>query len=284
MPERKPHIELVGFASQEDFQSRGRPQNPIVPLRERVAHGQYLSQQYSGVLEDFSNQRERVAETITEDIGIYIDIVSYPGCSLPLDSLDNRDYKLCSCRKMNDQEIAVVFVPESRRLVFQQKLDRYLDEDKDGKHGPSNHNLIDSISEISIANLHSFWTDDVALFPEDPHQVVWWELWLKKRDAEENALDIAHQLADRINVQMGTTSLSFFGTTVALIRASSEQLSHAPELIANLAELRQPKETPNALVHSSAQDQHEWIADLNDRLSVEENVATAVTILDAGVN
>lgn len=270
MAESKPHILLDGFANNEEFRSRRSGRNPVIPPQDRATHGQSLSQQYSNVLDHFQHQRAQAARPITEDIGIYVEIVGAPGCELPLDSLDtSRDFKLRSCRKVDDHEVAVVFVPEPRRDAFQRKLEQYRDRQKDSKKGnPRNHNLVDSISEIKLADLRSFWTDDPILYPEDSQQVVWWELWLKKRSTDEDPLQIADQLAERINAQLGNTSLSFFDSVVILIKATAQQLERAPELIANLEELRRAKETPNVLIKSSARDQHQWADNLNDRLRV----------------
>ncbi|WP_308364332.1 MULTISPECIES: S8 family peptidase [unclassified Microbulbifer] len=285
MAERKPHILLSGFVQNEDFQSRRTGRGAQVPLQNRASHGQELTQQYAAIQSGYDSQREVAPEPITEDIGIYVEIIGIPDYPLALDSLDGRDFKLRSCRKVDDRDVAVVFVPESRRNVFQKKLDQYLDPQKDSKGGePRNHKLIDSISEVRLADLHSFWTDDVSLFPEDEQQVVWWELWLKRRPEDEDSIGIAHQLAQRIEARLGNTSLSFFDSVVVLIRASANQLKSAPELISNLQELRRAKETPTVLVESSPKEQQEWVADLNERVQIDEKVSTAVTILDAGVN
>ncbi|MEO1903337.1 MAG: S8 family peptidase [Alcanivorax sp.] len=285
MAERKPHILLDGFASHEAFRSRRTGRNPVIPPQDRNSHGRSLSHQYSGVLSQFQSQREQAPEPVTEDIGIYVEIIGAPGCDLPLDSLDtSRDFKLRSCRKVDGREVAVVFIPESRRDVFQRKIEQYLDPDKDGKGGPRNHNLIDSIFEIKLADLRSFWTDDVSLYPADPQQQVWWELWLKKRPEDEDPIQIAHQLAERIGAQLGNTSLSFFDSVVILIKVSAHQLERAPELIANLEELRPAKETPNVLIALSPKEQHEWAEDLKERLHLSETASAAVTILDTGVN
>lgn len=285
MPERKSHILIDGFSRQEEFQSRRRGRNPNIPLQDRIPHGQSLSQQYSDILQKFKNQRERVARPITEDMGIYVEIIGVTDGELPLDSLDTRrDFKLCSCRKEDNREVAVVFVPESRRDVFQRKLEQYLNPDKDGRNGPRNHSLVDSIYAIKVANLRSFWTDDPALFPKDSMQLIWWELWLKKQPADEDPLRVANQLAERINAKLGNTSLSFFDSVVVLIKASAQQLEQAPELIANLEELRHAKETPIALIKSSAREQHQWAEDLSSRLHIDQSVTTAVTILDTGIN
>jgi len=196
----------------------------------------------------------------------------------------SRDFKLQSCRKDGDHEIAVVFIPESKRDAFQRKLSRYLDPKSDGKGGPRNHSLIDSIAEIKLADLRSFWTDDPRLFPEDTNQAVWWELWLRKGSIDNESFEIARQLAERIDAQLGNTSLSFFDSFVILIQASVHQLERAPELIAGLEELRRAKETPNVFIESSPKEQHQWAEDINQRLQIDDTATTAISILDTGVN
>ncbi len=285
MPERKPHILIDGFSGNEEFQSRRRGRDPIIPPQDRNFHGQRLFQQFTELLDQYQEQRAQVAYTVTEETGIYVEIIGAPECQLPLDSLDtSRDFKLRSCKKVGDHEVAIVFVPESRRNVFQQKLAQYLDPDKDGKGGPRNHNLIDSISEIKLAELRSFWTDDPDLYPEATDESVWWELWLKKQNNNEQPIQIAQQLSERISARLGNTSQTFFDSAVVLIKASVMQLERAPELIANLEELRRVKETPTVLIESSPKEQLQWVQNLNERLRVKDGVSTAVTILDTGIN
>lgn len=285
MPERKRHIVVAGFSSVEDFRSRKRGRNPESPSHDRVAHGQGLSVQYSGVLQHFDSRSAHRVNAITEDLGIYVEITGVPGYELPLDSLDTiRDFKLHACKKINDREVALVFIPESKRTTFQRKLEQYLDPTKDRKKGPANHKLVDSIAQIRVANLKSFWTDDPALFPENPQQVCWWELWLKKRSEDDNPLEIANQLAARINAQLGNTSLTFFDSVVVLIKASTSQLEQSIDLISNLEELRPAKETPDVLIQSSPQDQHEWVENLTRRVQLTPNATTSICILDTGVN
>ena len=199
MTERKPHILLGGFANHEDFRSRRTGRNPVIPPQDRNSHGQFLAQQYSRLLSRFQDQRDELPEPVTADIGIYVEIIGAPGCDLPLDSLDtSRDFKLRSCRKVDGREVAIVFIPESRRGVFQRKIEQYLDPGNDGKGGPRNHSLIDSIAEIKLADLKSFWTDDESLYPTNLQQQVWWELWLKKRPHDDDPIQVAHLLAERI--------------------------------------------------------------------------------------
>jgi subtilisin family serine protease len=286
MAERKLHILIDGFVLNEDFRSKRTGRSPIIPLQDRFVHGQHLSLRYAELVNQFETHRTQIQNLITKDIGIYVEIMGVPGCELPLESLDtSRDFKLRSCRKIDDHEVALIFIPESKRDAFQKKLNEYLDPEKDSKKGnPRNHSLIDSIAEIKLADLRSFWTDAPEYFPADFDQAVWWELWLKKRSTVENPRDIAQQLAERINGRLGNTSLSFFDSVVVLVQATAHQLERAPELIACLEELRRAKETPNVLIESSPVEQEQWSNDLLQRIQLDDTTSTAVAILDTGVN
>ncbi|WP_233440447.1 S8 family peptidase [Modicisalibacter coralii] len=166
---------------------------------------------------------------------------------------------------------------------FPKKVHEYLNKER-AKGKPANQALIDSIAEIKLADLRSFWTDAQELFPEPADQPVWWELWLKKRAKDLSAKEVAEQLAERLNAELSNTSLSFFDSFVILIKASAEQLESAPELIANLEELRRAKQTPNAFIAIPAKEQHEWANELAERIRVDENTTTVITVLDTGVN
>lgn len=283
MPDQKRHLLIEGFLSNEDFRSRRTGRNPAIPLQDRIPHGQQLSARYADLMQQYDGKRQNAEPPITEDVGIFVEIVGVPGIKLPLDSLDTRDFRLHACRKVGDREVALVFIPETRRETFQRKVTQYLDPNKDGKGGPRNHNLIDSIAEMRLADLRAFWTDDPSLFPQDSTQQIWWELWLKRRNGEDPQV-IAAQLSERIGGRLGNTSLSFFDSMVFLIRASSQQLERAPELISSLEELRRAKETPNVLVESSPKEQREWADDLAARLKISDEASVSVAILDTGVN
>lgn len=88
MPDRKRHIFLDGFNSNEDFRSRRTGRNPIVPPQDRFPHGANLVERYTDILRRFDDQRPETANPITDDTGIFIEITSAPDVKLPLGSLD----------------------------------------------------------------------------------------------------------------------------------------------------------------------------------------------------
>lgn len=285
MANRKPHLNFSKFFSSEDFRPRNNPRSTPVPLRERQAHGRSLYNQYLQLLERYDENLHRIDNHISEEVGIYIEITSFPGEQLTLDSLDTkREFKLRAVRQIDDnRQCATVFIPESKRTVFLKKITRYLDPTFDSKSDkPAHHSLLGSISEVKLASLRSFWTDAENKFPSDPDQKAWWELWLKGNTPEETT-HIANTLSKRLKAPLSRSAQHFFGTSVFLIQASVNELEYAPLLISNLEEVRKAKETPIGLLEESPKDQQEWVNLLRDRLA-PPTANSAICILDAGIN
>lgn len=289
MPNNRKHVDVGRFFTEESFKSKRSGRSSGIPARDRSSHGASLQGQYQTVLTQYQHIEANRDTPITQDIGIYVEIVSEVGCKLPLDSLDNRDFKLRAHKVLEGREVATVFIPESRRSEFLKKISQYLDPTKDGKPNkdghvfPKNHPLVDSISEIKLANLKSFWTDPDEFFPEDAQAKFWWEIWIKENDPQY-ATRVVTQLSARLNATLANSSLTFFNTVVFLIHCSANDLAKAPELIGNLEELRKAKETPNPIVESSPLEQAQWIENISQRIQPAGDMTSVVSILDTGVN
>lgn len=283
MSEGKPHINVQGFRSEKNYEYPGSSRSKRVPLRDRSAHGQALAQQYQSVQAKFDELKTSQIETLEADKGIYVELVSFEDCSLPIDKLDNSSFSLCSCRQIEDRELATIFIQEAKRDAFSRKISQYLS--KDTKSGyPSNQHFIDSIEFVRIANLSSLFTDDLSSFPVDRNAACWWELWLKKGATTNDISSFAKSLADRIGARLGNTSLSFFDNVVILIFASVNQLENSLDLIASLEEVRIAKESPSAIVNSSFKDQLDWADDIDSRVQIDQESNTSICILDSGIN
>src|SRR3712207_1259019 len=69
-----------------------------------------------------------------------------------------------------------VFIPEGKTGIFVRKFEKYAQENtRTGK--PWNKTLAESITEIRLAALESFWTD-AGKFPSESENPLWWEVWL----------------------------------------------------------------------------------------------------------
>jgi hypothetical protein len=278
------HLLVPGFSSAEEFAAKGFPRSPPPPAQNRARHGAALLGAYRRAVDSFEERRKTNLPPITEDIGIYLRIEGHPGCDLPLDSLDTRDFSLRSVVRLNDVAVAVVFVPEARRHVFEQKARAYLSPKHDSKKGqPKNRNLIDSISDIRLANLEAFFTDGEPP-PGDRDEPIWWEVWLKAPPNQGLVpLQTVREFAERVGAQTGATALHFYELTVSLIKCSVAQLEQAIELISTLAELRRAKQTPAPFLTLRPTEQRELAESISQRLR-QNDTETAVCVLDTGVN
>jgi hypothetical protein len=205
----KKHILLNGYVVPKPYSRNASPQQDRVPFNNQINHGSQLLSQYQNALTQYDKMRSHFVNPIMEETGIYVEIKSMVGVNLPLNSLDNTSFTLQNFKVVNNQEVISIFILDSKRDTFSKKINEYLDISKNKSGKPKNHSLIDSISEIRLADLRSFWTDDQSLFPTTD-KPIWWELWLKVDNRNYAAADfIARQLAERIEARIRNTSLTF---------------------------------------------------------------------------
>ncbi|MFW8412224.1 subtilase, partial [Klebsiella pneumoniae] len=217
-----------------------------------------------------------------DECGIYVKLVSFESCDLPIDKIDNSYFKLCSLVRRSNREIAILYISETNRSKFINKINEYLNPLRDSRDFPRNHPLIDSIESIELADITSFWTDKTELIPVDHNAEQWFELWLKGDN--DYAISIAQSICERINGRLGNSSINFFDTTVLLIKASLARLSICPEIISNLKEIRAAREDISVIVNSLPTEQHQWANDVTSRINRSIDANVSVCILDTGVN
>ncbi len=285
MAERKRHLLVTRHSFSEPFSKRAQVPSKGVPRKNREQHGDTLLRNVLDSYAEYTERRSGEPPFLDEMPGIYLEIRGYDHQSLPIDKLDNRDFDLRQLRTEENQEIALVFVPENRRHGFTGKIEKYLDPRKDARGKPANQALIDSINSIRLANIQSFWTDSVNAFPADPNQKQWLELWLKALPNTNNAAIVKSHLVENTNITISNQQLNFFDTTVLLIHASVNELERAVTLFGSLEELRLAKQPATFWVELTNLEQQEWATELLERLEAPDDFGkTSATILDTGVN
>ncbi|WP_329517884.1 S8 family peptidase [Klebsiella pneumoniae] len=280
MTSNKQHILLNGYVFPEDYRSKSTGRSPQVASRDRETHGSSLLNQYNQIIA-YYDRRPRLPP-ITDECGIYVKLVSFESCDLPIDKIDNSYFKLCSLVRRSNREIAILYISETNKSKFINKINEYLNPLRDSRDFPRNHPLIDSIESIELADITSFWTDKTELIPVDHNAEQWFELWLKGDN--DYAISIAQSICERINGRLGNSSINFFDTTVLLIKASLARLSICPEIISNLKEIRAAREDISVIVNSLPTEQHQWANDVTSRINRSIDANVSVCILDTGVN
>lgn len=157
-----------------------------IPQRNRVEHATMLEQKFSAMrISDAEMKRERSALSLPTRTGTYVEFKGAENHDLIFKSLEagNVGVRLLNVRQQirdngNFDTYATVYIPHGQECKFLNKLRDYTDTSKDSSKGkPKNADLINSIDDINIAILSSFWTDSSTFFPTET--LDWYETWLK---------------------------------------------------------------------------------------------------------
>ncbi|NJD65723.1 MAG: S8 family peptidase [Chloroflexi bacterium] len=254
----------------------------------RRAHAESLGAQLA--LAGASGLQRRADTTRVEGAldGIYVTFESFPGIELAIESLDVRQGSLRpelrtvqAALQTDGQrvEFATVFIPDGRLGYFLQRVQQYLETVESER--PRNSKLLDRVQGVALASIERLWTDRVEDFPA-AGDVVWWEVWLRRRDGLE--VDRLRSFAAVRDINVGPRVLSFPERLVVLARASATQLASALDVLDDLAELRAPRSFPQVLASETAIDQQDWVEQLVARTTASEPSAAAVCILDTGIS
>jgi hypothetical protein len=283
--ERYRHIFLAGPTRTQGFTNpRGGGSEPSIPGRDRAGHSQYLQRRLDQAWREFKQQIQRQAVVHVERQGAYIEFIGEPGFDLMIKSLEalRSGIRLYNVRKEGEGEsertLATVYVPHNKRGHFLRRIEAY----KDPKPGKRTYNdLINSISNIKLAVLESFWrSDERFLIPGDSPE--WVEVWLASDKAE--VVSGFEALLESLNLQSAEGSIKFPERSVKLILANRSQLEQIIESSDEIAELRAAKEVATFYIQLENREQLELVQGLLGRCSFDDATDVVVCILDTGVN
>lgn len=281
-----PHIFLVGpndtrrFTSPQQFGPK-----PKIPSRDRARHAAWLEKKLK---EAWAAAEGRQAAAHADRNGVYLDFYSEPGFDLILKSLEARrsGIRLLNVHreKIGKEEVtrATVFVPKTQSHFFLKKVTAYANEadsrSPDGK--PKNAKLVESIGDVRMSVLESFWQDDKNLLPGDVPD--WVEVWLSSEDL--GVIEKFEALCHAANIELGAGRIAFPERTVRLIRATQASLLHLLEFSDSIAEFRAAKEVASFFLDQENADQTQWVEDLLKRAQIVNRDGVFVLVLDHGVN
>lgn len=245
----------------------------------RREHGRRLEREYDAA---FDSEAERA-----DSLGTYITFTSFPGLDLALESLDpqrgGEQPELVSVAVDETEEgivqRATVYIPDGKKEYFIKRISEYIEtvaEDK-ARHAA----LVEGIWSIRRATIQELWTEPRHMFPPTDGKQYWWEVWLRRRDGNE--LQRFNDYAQQHGLPTSEHFLGFGDRTVALLRASTDELALTFEALDDLAELRRPHEVASILSNLAAIEQAEWVDDLRCRMRAANLTAPAVCVLDTGV-
>ncbi|MBN2180426.1 MAG: S8 family peptidase [Sedimentisphaerales bacterium] len=290
--ERLPHIFLNDSAEQSNYTSPAGGGGQLhIPKRHRQQHSKRLMSQFENAWSSARQTVEqRTAVSLPTKSGIYLEFKSQADADLVIQSLENiqSGIRLLNVKEIDQADakviVATVYIPQGKESYFLKKIQQYSKEDtKTGK--PRHERLINSIEDIRLAILESFWQDPLDLIPIKTAK--WCEIWLRtgvtKEEAKE-AIEEFKALCASLEIGYQNETLFFPERAVILVKADSKALNNLIESSDSIAELRLAKETAEFWVELSPKEQAQWVQDLRGRLRVNTNTKVALTILDTGVN
>ena len=286
---------------------KGGGGGPNLPNRDRQQYGNFLKKKFEALWEQAKKEEDnRKAISLPFKVGFYIEFKSKVGFDLITKSLENTKsgIRLLNIREEGqDQEkitIATVYIPYDKVSLFLKKINDYLKQNtQSGK--PKNKDLIESIEDMNLAVLESFWNNK-KFFPKE-NEVVNCEVWLrisedskakenKSRDIEEQ-IDQFFKTCDKLNKYSFSQNkinydkdqkIYFPERAVVCIQANKKQLMELIKSSDQIAEFRRIQETARFWLEQENKEQTEWVKDLRKRLVIDQESEVSVCLLDTGVN
>lgn len=292
MNEQYPLLFLSNTAEAIDYKTSGFGPQLTIPERDRQSHGDRLIATFQRVWQQAQAIKdERTAISLPVKQGSYIEFRGSEGCDLVTKSLEDIrvGVKLLNIREHISgngikQTYATVFVPRGKENFFINKIRKYIEENDRRSGLPKNLSLVNSIDDLRLAILESFWTDPNSFIPDDENG-GFCELWLKTvLGNEENVIRDISEVCDLLSIEFFPNRiLNFPERIVCLIKATRRQLLELIEASPHIAELRLARETAAFWVNEPNISQSEWAAELLSRIILQD-ANVNVCVLDTGVN
>lgn len=270
-----------------------------IPERDRTAHATYLQERFDTIwTENEELISARSAIHLPTRNGTYIEFKGAANRDLLFNSLEasSSGVRLLNVRILqngdNFETLATVYVPKGKENVFIKKIQDYADTTKDvinekkGTSHPKNADLVNSIEDIKLALVKSFWTDSQETFPTNKKD--WYEIWIKID--EKNEIEVVGQInafkliLDNLGVVHKGNYLHFPERAVVLAYVNDETLKDILFASDHLAEVKLGKETASFWFNEYPADQREWVNDILNRLVINNHTEVSVCILDSGIN
>lgn len=281
------HLRLENTADTLPYTSTQRGGGDFrLPPRDRAPHAQRLISELQEARTQVDATRQQQPVANEEIDGYPLAIRSETGFVLRLESLDRRQdgMELLSVRMEANTQVATVFVRRDKLVAFIRLIEQYRDrETRSGR--PRNQKLIDSITNVQLVAVRDLWQDSDALPFPGPDEAIWWEVWIRIAGIPpETAFSHVADLARALQMRVGEHYVAFPERVVLLVWGTARQIGGSVDLLSYIAELRKAKEVPTAYLELPAREQRAFIEDAVRRLVPPAVDATAVCLLDTGVN
>lgn len=277
------HVILPRIQSVSDYEKRKMAIDkdslwqPDIPHRTPSSHGKKLLSELNEIFS--SNNQEDLPETAI------ITFCGEKGKDFLYESLDNKTLgiKLLSIKDEKDGKdllttANVQFLNKKSFEKFSKELDKYSNSLLKTK---TRKNTIECTTAIKSSSLQNLFFDDANLFPQNPSEVIWWELMI---DGVKMG-SIFTNLAKSLEIEHDEGFQISEDRFVVLVQANTNQLLELRKKYPYIAEIRIHKKiAPRSVVDFSREEQEALKNNILSRIKHGEKVNTGVVIFDSGIN
>ena len=284
-PRDRPHLFLGANGETEPYRRPAQVINaPALPQRDRIAHAAALEQAIGIALNAARQQlADRDTAIAAGTPGFYLE-VELPGSERAgIDQLADQRQKMevVAVREpavAGGPLLASVFVPARAEDYYLKKVEAYRTRESPSGR-PRNEALVTRLQTVRLATARSLFTDEDALFPQDPAAHVWWEVWLR-----EGRREVFERVAQALNTTFKPHAVRFPEREVMLALCDTHTLDRLVGHSDVVAELRRAKDTPSFFMGLGGAEQRAWSDDALARIAPPEDLNTVVCLLDSGVH
>ena len=284
------NIKITNSKSAIPFSPVSRTRNiEKIPQRNRIEHGTLIKNSFRKVI----NDKKNIPETNPIINGTYIEFDGEPEYDIITKSLEDtaNDIKIMNIQKKTTEDkkefiSATVFIPNGAEKIFFNKIDQYLDAEKDTKKGnPKNMKLINGISNIKTVSLESFWIGDINDIPGNSIK-KWCEIWIqnKIKNIGKNLDEEFIKKCKELSLEIKDGKIDFEERSVYLVKANKNDLNKLIQKTNIITEIRLAPETANFFIGMSNKEQSDWVNELKSRVEINRDSNVSVSILATGVN
>lgn len=284
-----PHIAIDAFRETAAYKFPRRKQEHK-PLRgDYAAHAAHLLQQFSVALGEVPPPADDSRLTVQGlKPGTVVKITTLPpaensrtkAVKVPksLESPTQDVVVLRSERNDNRTESALLFVPDDARADLQNRIRTY-GRDPGNQRRPG-LDCFEAIEDVRAIDVSSLFTGKLDLAAPD---IIWWELWVRQPIALANRITDAARTA---NIDVHDDRLIFPDTTVVFLHGAAATIAtFATRAPGAITEIRRATGTIEPFLDrgETGLGQHDWVAQLAQRVCAPAQDAPVVCTLDTGI-
>lgn len=286
MAVEKKNILLTNITDSMEYRGNPGRGSKSIPPRDYSSHARNISGKYESFVNQALSQKQVAAIKMK---GMYAEFSSMQNFELVTKSLEYRrsGIRLLNVKEENGYTKATVYIPEGKEDFFRNRIEAYANE-KTNSGKPKNSDLVNSIEDIKLAILESFWTDKLDALPNNDK--IKCEIWLRydmtKADTESWTIieDKFQSICEEFGIDTDREKRIIFPERmVKMICANREDLKNILESFEYITEIRRATEPVCFFTNLRRSEQKEWGVDLLTRCTFSDS-GVSVCLLDAGIN